>query len=223
MDSASKSLLYNEKCPLCDRSDCRLYWQGKNPARDYYHCQNCDLIFVPPRFHLCSEEERKIYDLHENDPHDEYYRNFLGKLFKPMAALLSQHSKGLDFGSGPGPTLSKIFIEHGHNCAIYDKFYANDTSVLDECYDFISSTEVVEHLVNPKEVFALFFALTKQSKGPVGVMTKLHPQDLKSFENWHYKNDPTHITFYSHLSMMTLAKQYHRELQILGNDVIIFI
>lgn len=223
MDSTNKSLLYNEKCPLCDRKTCHLYWQSNAPKRDYYHCQQCDLIFVPTRFHLCSEEERKIYDLHENDPSDQHYRNFLGKLFNPMAALLSQQCKGLDFGSGPGPTLSKMFIEHGHSCAIYDKFYANDANALKEDYDFVCSTEVVEHLAEPRKVFAMFFELTKRKEGPVGVMTKLHPQDFKSFENWHYKNDPTHITFYSRLTMTKLAKQYHRELKMIGNDVIMFI
>lgn len=223
MDNTNKSLLSNEKCPLCDNRKCDFYWQGKDPSRDYYHCHQCDLIFVPTRFHLCSEEERKIYDLHENDPNDIHYRNFLSKLCNPMAEKLATPSEGLDFGCGPGPTLSKMLVEQGYKCAIYDKFYADDMSVLNADYDFVTSTEVVEHLENPKGVFATLFNLTKTTKGPVGIMTKLHPQNLKSFANWHYKNDPTHITFYSTLTMNVLARRYQREVQIIGDDVVIFI
>ncbi|KZZ49393.1 hypothetical protein A3760_21530 [Oleiphilus sp. HI0122] len=53
-------------------------------------------------------------------------------------------------------------------------------------------------------------------------MTKLHPQDRKSFMQWHYKNDPTHIAFFSHITMEKLAKSYDRDLLILGTDVVIF-
>jgi hypothetical protein len=222
MKNNNKSLLYNEKCPLCTSDDCPLYWQGQNPTRDYLHCQYCDLVFVPSRFQLCSEEEKKIYDQHENNPQDEHYRKFLGRLFTPMSTMLSKPSKGLDFGSGPGPTLSKMFAEQGHQCAIYDKFYANDKSTLEKDYGFVSATEVVEHLANPKDVFGMLFSLTEKTKGPVGIMTKLHPQDRKSFLQWHYKNDPTHIAFFSHLTMEMLAKSYDRELLILGTDVVIF-
>ena len=222
MNSTNKSLLFNEKCPLCEYDKCSLYLRGRHPSRNYHHCQVCDLIFVPTSFHLCSEEEREIYDQHENNPSDPNYRKFLDKLFSPMSSLLAHHCNGLDFGSGPGPTLSHMFSEAGHECRIYDKFYANESSALETDYDFVTSTEVVEHLANPMQVFAMLFELTAKSRGPVGIMTKLHPQDLDSFERWHYKNDPTHISFFSHISMSFLAEKHRRSLEIIGNDVILF-
>ena len=42
-----------------------------------------------------------------------------------------------------------MFEEMGHTVALYDYFYANDPFVLHHLYDFITATEVVEHLHNP--------------------------------------------------------------------------
>lgn len=215
-------MLYNEKCPLCGSTDCNTYFVGSRPARDYFLCPQCDLIFVPSRFHLYPKEEKEIYDQHQNSPDDPNYRAFLSKLFNPMRERLATGSSGLDFGSGPGPTLSIIFNESGFKCAVYDKFYADTPNTLEKDYDFVSSTEVVEHLADPKSAFQLLFKLLKSRRGILGVMTKLHPQNPNEFERWHYKNDPTHISFYSDETLRFIAASHHYAVTIIGNDVAIF-
>ena len=69
------------------------------------------LLFVQSADYLSAREEQAEYDLHENSPDDPRYRNFLSQLFEPVLAMISPGSYGLDFGSGPGPTLSCMFEE----------------------------------------------------------------------------------------------------------------
>ena len=136
-------------CPLCQAKDTLKIYTDKD--REYRQCQICQLIFVPPNFFLSTDDEKARYDTHQNSPEDLKYRAFLSRLFIPIQDRLAPGSYGLDFGSGPGPTLSVIFEEAGHSMAIYDHFYAQNPAVLDTPYDFITATEVVEHLHHPKQ------------------------------------------------------------------------
>lgn len=183
----------------------------------------CELIFVPETQHLDSRDERAVYDQHNNDPEDPRCRKYLNRLAEPIIARLAfTRAKGLDFGSGPGPAMPLIFERAGHECAMYDKFYANDKTFLtNKNYDFISSSEVVEHLSNPGATFQLLFSLLGPN-GILGVMTKLYSSD-QDFGNWYYKNDPTHITFYTEATMSFIAKTNNKKALILGADIILFV
>jgi len=207
-------------CPLCNADNCSPFHTSMKPSRDYHICSYCDLVFVDKRFHLCSKEERSIYDLHENNPNDKHYRSFLNKLAKPLSEKLLPQSLGLDFGCGPGPTLSLMLEELGHQVAIYDKFYADDPETLTRQYDFITSTEVIEHLDAPNNTLTLLFSLLNE-RGVIGVMTKLRPSK-EEFGSWHYKNDPTHIAFYSDKTMRYIAERFAKNIIIIEPDVIIF-
>ena len=52
-------------------------------------------------------------------------------------------------------------------------------------------------------------------------MTKL-VIDAEAFSRWHYKNDLTHVSFFSKTTMQWLAETYHCELEFVGKDVMIF-
>ncbi len=136
-----------------------------------------------------------------------------------MSKLLVAGSRGLDFGSGPGPTLSLMFEELGYPTAIYDPFYANDDSVLDLKYDFITATEVVEHFNNPAQSLNKMWQLLKPG-GYLGIMTKLVINQT-AFSNWHYKNDPTHICFFSNETFNWLTNHWNAKIIFRENDVII--
>jgi SAM-dependent methyltransferase len=180
----------------------------------------CSLVFVPPRYHLSAEKEKAEYDLHRNSPDDAGYRNFLKKLFTPMHERIRPSSQGLDFGCGPGPTLSVMFEEAGFSMAVYDHFYANDCQSLAKKYDFITASEVVEHLHNPAGDLNMLWALLKPG-GYLGIMTK-QVIDKEAFSRWHYTQDPTHVCFFSLATFQWLAALWQGELQVIGNDVIIF-
>jgi len=205
-------------CPLCHSLKISLFYQDK---RDYYQCSDCSLVFVAEHQWLSQDNEKAMYDRHNNSPDDAGYRTFLSRLFTPMADHLSPHSHGLDFGSGPGPTLSLMFAEAGHTMTLYDKFYAPDKQALKQSYDFISSSEVVEHLHQPGEELERLWSCLKPG-GILGIMTK-RVLDKQAFMHWHYKNDPTHICFFSIASFHWLAARLGAELIISGNDVVLLI
>ena len=137
-----------------------------------------------------------------------------------MQKCLTPESLGLDFGSGPQPTLSVMFEEAGHSMTIFDFFYENVPSVLEKQYDFITATEVVEHLHNPREELEKLWACLKRG-GRLGIMTKLVP-DLDVFSCWHYKNDATHVCFFSQSTFKWLALQWDAEMTFADTDVVIF-
>ena len=99
----------SERCPLCYSQQTRLYCQTKAAA--YFHCAQCDLVFLPSRFHLSDKDEKSRYDAHQNNPQDAQYRQFLSQVYHPVIAFIDAQAKGLDFGCGPGPTLSVMFEE----------------------------------------------------------------------------------------------------------------
>jgi hypothetical protein len=137
-----------------------------------------------------------------------------------LEKCLEKGSSGLDFGSGPGPTLSVMFQEAGHNVNLYDIFYAPDASVFDQKYDFVTTSEVVEHLNDPKEELHRLWQCIKP-QGYLGIMTKL-VIDRESFARWHYKNEPTHIRFYSQATFRWLAGLWGAQVAFIDNDVMIF-
>ena len=215
--------MQQKTCILCNSSDINHFYRdtSKRYTADYYQCQRCRLIFASPKDRPDREEEFARYETHENDPKDEGYRNFLSQLFDPLNKLLKPESKGLDFGSGPGPTLNLMFEEVGHEMCIYDSFYTDDESVFEETYDFITATEVVEHLFQPgKELERLWECL--HPGGYLGIMTKMTEDDVDFFADWHYRLDITHVTFYTKDTFRWLANHWYASVNFPADRVIIF-
>ncbi|MCU7836244.1 MAG: class I SAM-dependent methyltransferase [gamma proteobacterium symbiont of Taylorina sp.] len=204
-------------CPLCQSSNNTLFFQGN---RDFLQCSDCLLVFVPPKQFLSPEKEKRVYDLHENCPDDVGYRHFLERIFIPLSQNIAPQSDGLDFGSGPGPTLSLMFAELGHVMTIYDPFYAPDKQCFKHHYDFISASEVVEHLHYPGDELNRLWSCLKDG-GILGIMTK-RVIDKKAFSNWHYKHDPTHVCFFSVATFQWLAQQWKANLMVVDKDVVLF-
>lgn len=204
-------------CILC-HSDHTVHFCNAD-GYSYRICNRCDLIYVRPGQRLDPAEEKSRYDLHENHPEDEGYRKFLSQLFVPLSKKLSPESFGLDFGSGPGPTLSVMFEESGHRVQIYDPFYADHPSVFNRQYDFITTTETAEHLFNPGDEFDRLWSCLKPG-GYLGIMTKLVPSH-DEFHDWHYRKDDTHVTFYSEETFRWMAEHYGASLEIHGERTVI--
>ena len=133
---------------------------------------------------------------------------------------LTPQSKGLDFGSGPGPTLSVMLEEAGHSVALYDLYYADEPAVLERQYDFITCTEVIEHIAQTRMVLDKLWALLAPG-GYLALMTK-QVTDQTSFTRWHYKNDLTHISFFSRQAFDYLGASWGVDPLFIGADVIIF-
>ncbi len=205
-------------CPLCNNLTTSHFHRDKK--RDYWRCGNCYLVFVDDQQQLDLATEKAIYDLHQNQANDLGYRQFLSRLAEPLLAQLTTPKNGLDFGCGPGPVLAEMLTEAGHTMNLYDLFYANDPERLAISYDFVTCTEVVEHFRNPQREFQRLFELLKP-QGYLAIMTKL-VIDAEAFSRWHYKNDQTHISFFSRETLQWLATHYQAELNFFANDVAIF-
>jgi hypothetical protein len=107
----------------------------------------------------------------------------------------------------------------GFEVSLYDVFYQPEESVLTGQYDFICATEVVEHLHRPGPELQRLWPLLAAG-GWLGIMTKL-VRDRAAFATWHYKNDPTHVCFFSQQTWRWWARQQGASVEFIGADVIL--
>lgn len=154
---------------------------------------------MPQEFHVSIEEEKQRYLHHRNSPQEVGYRTFLSKLHRPLLSFLPSGARGLDFGSGPNPTLSVMFSEVGFEVDTYDPFFGPPL-LENKMYDFITTTEVVEHFREPRKELDRMCSLLEE-KGYLGIMTQEVPQDPNKLHSWFYFRDITHVSFFSSLSM----------------------
>jgi len=153
-------------------------------------------VFVPAVFYVDESTEKAQYDNHHNSIDDEGYCTFLSRIIDPIEAYVEKGGSGLDFGSGPGPTLSRLFERRGFKMDIYDPYYAPDNTIFKKQYTFITSTEVIEHMYQPMFEIKRLMGILEEG-GVIGLMTMFVPERQEDFKPWFYKNDPTHIAFYS--------------------------
>ncbi len=177
-------------------------------------------MIVPESFHLSASAEKAQYDLHQNDPQDGQYRTFLERTFTPLVGRLHPGAIGLDFGCGPGPLMSRMGEERAISIENYDPYYYDYPDLLKKKYDFITMTEVIEHIAQPRALLELLDSMMKPGS-ILAVMTK-RLINLERFKSWHYKNDPTHISFYSLMTFQWVAKQFNWQLEIIDKDVVFF-
>lgn len=205
-------------CPLChsDQKGLSYCFRG----RLYLECSECGLIHLSREQRLDSAAERAHYETHENDPTDSGYRGFLSRLVDPLVARLSPNSSGLDYGSGPGPTLSVMLEEHGFRTSIYDPFFSPEREPLQRTYDFVTCSETAEHFFRPGDEFDRLDQLLRRG-GWLGLMTEILP-DGGTFEQWHYWRDPTHVSFYRPGTIEWIARRYRWSLEMPHRNVAMF-
>ena len=191
-------------CPICGFEANVLLNKGQ---KLFYKCKQCFSIHVPSSNYLTKEEEKAIYETHNNDVLDVRYQSFVSPITHSVMKEFSLNAVGLDFGSGTGPVISYVLQKEGYSVFQYDPFFAPNKEVLNHRYDFIACCEVVEHFHNPMIEFKKLFNLLKDG-GKLFVMTHLFNEEVKlSFENWYYKDDPTHVIIYNDKTMEWIAKE----------------
>lgn len=204
-------------CPLCASYQAYpLSVVGKR----YYRCERCELVWLDAADHLDAEGEKAVYDGHDNRVDDPRYRAFLMRAFGEVLARVPAPASGLDFGCGPGPALIAMGREAGYVMAGYDKFYADEPALLAQQYDFITSTEVIEHIAEPRIALDLLWRCLK----PGGILVLQTQRVLgdERFKTWRYRHDPTHIVFFAEASFRILAASWQAELEFPHADVALF-
>ncbi|MEV3843426.1 class I SAM-dependent methyltransferase [Aeromonas veronii] len=201
-------------CPLCaSHRSYSLPVAGKH----YHRCLACELVWLDEADHLDEAAEKAVYNGHDNRVDDPRYRTFLMRAFGEVLARVPLPASGLDFGCGPGPALVAMGREAGYDMVGYDKFYADFPELLTRQYDFITSTEVIEHIAEPRTVLAQLWDCLK----PGGLLVLQTQRVLgdERFKNWRYRHDPTHIVFFAEASFQVLAASWQAELSFPHADV----
>lgn len=206
------------RCPLCAATGPIPFAEAQ--GRSYYECARCRLVAMAPGDRPSAQEERARYEMHENHPDDPGYRGFLNRLAAPLIDRLPAGAEGLDYGSGPGPALSRMLREAGHPTAIYDPFFAPDRSVLDRTYRFITCTETAEHFHAPGKEFERMNSLLRPG-GWLGLMTEVRDAS-QPFESWWYTRDATHVCFYSADTFGWIGRHFGWELERPHRNVALF-
>jgi len=210
-------------CVLCKSHTAHPHYEKIDPQygkRVYWRCEICSLIYLPSEYHLSPANEKARYDEHQNNPTDLQYRQFLEKLTSPLKQRLREKVRGLDYGSGPGPTTSVMMEEAGFPMENYDPFYAPNSSALEKQFNFITCSETVEHFKNPRRNFLRLHDMLEEKEGILAVMTQLIPDD-KPFSEWWYHKDPTHIAFYSKRTFCWIAEWMGLRIEFPASSVIL--
>ncbi len=207
-----------QSCVLCSHHRIDLHHQDRNRA--YFKCSLCGLIFVPDRYHVSEQREKTRYDAHQNSADDKGYRQFLSQIIPPLLSKIEPSDSGLDYGCGPAPVLAQMLNASGNKTAYHDPFYHPNTALLAKKYDFVTCTEVVEHFRDPATEWKRLIKLVRKG-GWLGIMTQL-TDGCMDFNDWYYKNDETHVSFYSSQTINWLSQEHQLRFEQHSESVILF-
>ncbi len=204
-------------CALCGAETIEFSVVNK---RAYHHCSNCKGISLHPLYFLSSDLERKRYETHNNDVTDSGYQNFVSPIVNAILGEYHKNDKGLDFGSGSGPVITEMLREKGYSIDTYDPFFDPNSSVLQTTYDYIACCEVMEHFYHPYKEFKLLYLLLNNN-GSLYCKTNLYDESFE-FDSWWYKNDPTHVFFYTKETLVWIKNHFQFKEVIISKKLIIF-
>jgi len=194
------------KCHICAKE--ALSFKDTKTDILYYYCKGCEYIFKSPEHHHDLAIQKKRYDLHQNDKNHPGYRAYY-QYFLDFVMPLASHvvSDALDFGCGASALLSEMMTETGISCDYYDPIYHPNLPDENKKYDLIVSTEVFEHLHQPKAVFEKLLNRLN-ADGILAIQTQFHNNNSEDFLQWYYRRDATHIVFFTPKTFKVLCDRF---------------
>jgi SAM-dependent methyltransferase len=163
---------------------------------------------------LTPKHEKNRYKAHQNHLDNPGYKEFLSPAIEALKHMKKLGAKGLDYGCGPTEALARLARNEGFQCDTYDPFFFPKKLENLKPLDFILCTEAAEHFFNPQLEFEKIFSLLKPD-GCLILMTELHTEST-DFESWYYAKDPTHVSFYSELSIDWISEKHQRGFKALS-------
>ena len=188
--------------------------------REYLKCISCHSIMLNPKDYISEESEKERYEEHNNDVYDKEYQNFASIIVESVLKDYDKKHKGLDFGSGTGPVITKLLRDEGYNIHLYDPFFANYKEKLKQTYDYIVCCEVIEHFHHPTLEFSRLKAMLNPG-GSLYIKTSVYDEDI-DFDLWYYKNDLTHVFFYHKIALEYIKKYHNFSEMTIIEDMIIY-
>lgn len=209
-------------CKLCQHK-VEWYCDFFKVPKSFYRCTYCRAIYRDFKTFVNTEIEEKRYRTHNNDVFDERYQKFVSPITDTVSQDFPKTAKGLDYGCGTGPVATFILEKKGYDIKLYDPFFYPDTSFVNNQYDFIICCEVMEHFFNPQAEFQKLRGLLKPD-GKLYCKTKMITDDfsVENFKKWHYKNDPTHVFFYSPKTLEVIQELFGFTTVTFDEKLIIF-
>lgn len=191
------------ECRLCHKSSLHFY---RHDHKEYFFCSECFSIALHPKNYLNVDEELAHYECHQNKASDKNYRKFVQPITDRVLKEQRLNSRGLDYGSGKDSSIIGVLTEQQYSIIPFDPFYFPKTKLKNNHFDYITCCEVVEHFHNPDTSFQLLFDLLKPG-GTLYIMTDLYLENIH-FDEWYYKNDPTHVFFYHEKTFQWIEKHF---------------
>lgn len=209
---------HQETCRLCNHN---MTYFASTRKRDYYRCPSCDSIQLKASQILTNTDEKARYDTHINDVTNLGYQSFVSPITNFILNHHEKIQKGLDFGAGPGPVISTILKQKNYDITLYDPFYHNNQEALLKTYEYIFACEVIEHFNDPRKTFSTLYHLTRPKANWI-FMTCIYDDSI-DFSKWHYKNDETHIIFYTRKTLEYIKDIFRFQKLIIQDRLIVFI
>ncbi len=220
-----------EKCVFCAsvRGEC-LNAAGTR----YWACFDCGGIALDRTMLLTPEAERARYTLHDNSLNNVGYKRYLEDFLASIVGYPEILNAGFcnswrffDYGSGPEPALISLMREKGFEARGWDPFFAPE----EKCYpggaDIVTCLEVAEHFIDPEKDFtALSSCVTPGGFLALGThllddLSQREPapeatpeaapeavpaaETYAAFSSWWYRQDPTHVSFYTKKALVLIA------------------
>lgn len=189
------------RCSLCGGRAAPFLAATRKTSRRYYRCESCGFVALAPSQRPAAAAAKARYLLHDNDPEDKGYREFVSA-FASHAVMpyIAPGALALDFGSGPRPLLASLLSASGCRCDLYDPHFAKTRAWRKRTYDAIALHEVAEHLANPGATLD-FLAERVAQGGIIAIRTRFLADQGQDFAQWWYRMDPTHLSFYTPSSL----------------------
>lgn len=192
-------------CLICAH-DTKTFDDEKRTIR-YYYCPHCQFISKSQEHFKPISEQKERYDLHENDPEDKGYQAYFRRFLDFVLPLVGSPQSALDFGCGRSSLLAEMLKEEGIVSDYYDPVYHPNNLDNSKKYQLIVSTEVFEHLHDPKAIFVQLLGMIEEG-GYLALQTQFHPNDVEAFKKWYYHLDPTHIVFFTPYTFRDMCERY---------------
>ncbi len=219
-------------CPFCKNNHLVETTIG---LKTYYQCvattdSGCGGFFLHPDYFDTPNEQKKRYSLHTNELTPENkpngYRKYLEKFISNVLQYERKKEEDgnihtlFDYGSGPSPALVMLLEELNMKFVFkndvvikhWDPFFCPDGDFFEYGADIVFCLEVIEHFEQPLDGFkGLEKACAKN--GLIAIQTGLAPKSFDEFKKWWYKEDSTHVSFYTHKSIEECAKKVGLQLE----------
>ena len=173
--------------------------------REYVQCTACRAIYLPEKYHLSRQAEKYRYILHNNDVNDAGYIQFVSPIIEQVKSDFTPDARGLDFGCGTGTVITSELKKSGYQLDLYDPFFQPNKKLFSSTFNYIVCCEVMEHFQDPLAEFKLLRSLMKPG-AKLYCKTGLWKETI-DFQNWHYKNDLTHVVFYHEETLVFIKKE----------------